>query len=205
MPKARYHSCPPPEVEDLQMKVYMSTLESRSRRFRKGMDLMEEKDLKNLWFEPLVLSYGSFGHPELCHRPCVHLAKGQCKDGADCGYCHLEHGRPVHPDRKQRQHFKSLSYPALLATLMPFIRNRWNALNQDLACSRLMDFLERELLLRPAEAVRLPDRALTQLLSRMSLAGLVGLLSVRSPPGVMGLMRGCMEDVRMEVRVAEGL
>ena len=25
---------------------------------------------------------------------------GQCAAGADCGYCHCQHSRPVHPDKK---------------------------------------------------------------------------------------------------------
>ena len=45
---------------------------------------------------------GSLGHPALCRRPCVRLAKGVCKTGDACGYCHYGHRRYVPPDKRQR-------------------------------------------------------------------------------------------------------
>ena len=50
-----------------------------------------------------ALLHGSRGHPFLCARPCIRLAKGNCHVGDACGYCH----RSTHPrftalDKRQR-------------------------------------------------------------------------------------------------------
>ena len=34
------------------------------------------------------------------HGFCSLKLAGQCAAGADCGYCHCQHSRPVHPDKK---------------------------------------------------------------------------------------------------------
>ena len=34
----------------------------------------------------------------------VTKTSGQCGAGADCGYCHCQHNRPVHPDKKHLGH-----------------------------------------------------------------------------------------------------
>eukprot|EP00913_Durusdinium_trenchii_P021016 g19749.t1 len=48
-------------------------------------------------------SLGSWGHPELCRRPCVFWVKQQsCAAGANCNFCHLEHQKLVCLDKKQR-------------------------------------------------------------------------------------------------------
>eukprot|EP00435_Cladocopium_sp_Y103_P075290 s14_g56.t1 len=212
---ARYHSCPVDgemwNLEERRESIYVSRLPARAEMLQLDMTPTTASESGTefstdspVTFTPLVLSYGSYGHPELCHRPCVHLAKGQCAAGADCGYCHCQHNRPVHPDKKQRVFFNSLSYPQLLATVIPYIRHRLQTLLPPTGSFRLMQLLEREVLLRPAEACGIRDRQLTQLLSRMSLAGLVGLLSVRSPAPVLALLRNYMEDLRLNLKDAEG-
>ncbi|CAL1147017.1 unnamed protein product, partial [Cladocopium goreaui] len=210
---ARYHSCPCSgevcNLEERRESIYVSRLPARAEMLQLDMTPTtasesgtEFSNDSPMTLTPLVLSYGSYGHPELCHRPCVHLAKGQCDAGADCGYCHCQHNRPVHPDKKQRVFLNSLSYAQLLATVIPYIRHRSQSLPP--GSFRLMQLLEREVLLRPAKACGIRDRQLTQLLSRMSLAGLVGLISVRSPAPVLALLRYYMEDLRLNLKVAEG-
>eukprot|EP00434_Breviolum_minutum_P009101 symbB.v1.2.008016.t1/scaffold498.1/size458234/8 len=226
---ARYHSCPVEvslNVQEMKESVYVSQLEVRAATLgpehspsgtvswglasftssdgSPSSDASVQSTDETRTCPPLVLSYGSYGHPELCHRPCVHLAKGQCAAGADCGYCHCQHSRPVHPDKKQRVFLNSLSYSQLLATVLPFIRRRVYSLPITSAPVRLLELLERETMLRPAEACGIRDRSFNQLLQRMSLAGLVGLLSVRSPPCVLVLLRQYMEDLRVQIKAAEG-
>ena len=49
------------------------------------------------------LNQGSRGHPELCKRPCVHMAKkGPCPGGSGCGYCHLPHRPARRPLEEER-------------------------------------------------------------------------------------------------------
>ena len=38
-----------------------------------------------------IPSLGSYGHPNICRRPCILLMRGACQKGADCGFCHLAH------------------------------------------------------------------------------------------------------------------
>ena len=52
---------------------------------------------------------GSRGHPFLCRRPCVRLAKGNCHMGDACGYCHHQtHHRFASFDKRQRVHLHSM-------------------------------------------------------------------------------------------------
>lgn len=52
---------------------------------------------------------GSRGHPFLCRRPCVRLAKGNCHMGDACGYCHHQTHRPFASlDKRQRVHLRSM-------------------------------------------------------------------------------------------------
>ena len=38
-----------------------------------------------------ALNKGSFGHPELCRKPCQFFHLGTCAMGRSCGYCHMPH------------------------------------------------------------------------------------------------------------------
>lgn len=50
-----------------------------------------------------ALIQGSRGHPFLCARPCIRLAKGSCHMGDACGYCHHStHPRFAALDKRQR-------------------------------------------------------------------------------------------------------
>ena len=59
------------------------------------------------------------GHPELCRRPCIFFANGECRNSESCSFCHLSHAhRSSTLDKKQRQLLKELtSGPALFQTL----------------------------------------------------------------------------------------
>eukprot|EP00438_Fugacium_kawagutii_P003458 Skav217389 [mRNA] locus=scaffold532:132571:134771:- [translate_table: standard] len=59
---------------------------------------------------PVLPNPGSYGHPALCHRPCVRFAKGTCEMGDECSYCHLAgHSRSVHPDKRQRGQLQKMA------------------------------------------------------------------------------------------------
>ena len=61
-------------------------------------------------------SLGSLGHDwGLCKRPCALYAAGNCKHGADCGFCHMVHEcRLPKLDKQQREKLKMLSVSQLL-------------------------------------------------------------------------------------------
>ncbi|CAK9040276.1 unnamed protein product [Durusdinium trenchii] len=68
---------------------------------------------------------GSVGHPELCRRPCIYFAAGQCRNSADCNFCHLSHAhRSATLDKNQRQTIKELSKQEFLSVLLRCLRNK---------------------------------------------------------------------------------
>eukprot|EP00434_Breviolum_minutum_P005585 symbB.v1.2.004925.t1/scaffold281.1/size241006/6 len=68
---------------------------------------------------------GSVGHPELCRRPCIYFAQGQCRNSADCSFCHLSHAhRSATLDKNQRQTIKELSKHEFLSVLLRCLRNK---------------------------------------------------------------------------------
>ena len=42
---------------------------------------------------------GSVGHPELCRRPCIYFAAGQCRNSADCNFCRSARRARTEPQR----------------------------------------------------------------------------------------------------------
>ena len=66
-------------------------------------------------------SAGSLGHPELCFKPCLHLAYGACPSGAACGFCHLPHPKRAKYGR-DRELLRQLSEADLLGLILPHLR-----------------------------------------------------------------------------------
>ena len=64
---------------------------------------------------------GSLGHPALCRRPCVRLAKGMCKTGDACDYCHYGHPRYVPPDKRQRCELNDMDTLSLFLCVYVYI------------------------------------------------------------------------------------
>lgn len=61
--------------------------------------------------EDVLRDVGTFGHPELCGRPCLFFAAGACANGPTCQFCHLPHTkRQEHLDRRQRQTLRELPH-----------------------------------------------------------------------------------------------
>ncbi|CAE8631469.1 unnamed protein product [Polarella glacialis] len=88
---------------------------------------------------------GSMAHPELCHRPCIYFAAGNCANGSACGYCHLPHEqRPPHLDRRQREMLRSLSEAERLALLLPELRCRAEVTGMAAAAGEIFALLEEK-------------------------------------------------------------
>lgn len=68
---------------------------------------------------------GSFGHPELCRRPCMFFAQSKCATGTMCTFCHLTHSfRPKNLERHHRLQLRRLSEQDRLALVLPLLRQR---------------------------------------------------------------------------------
>eukprot|EP00930_Biecheleria_cincta_P042589 TRINITY_DN292_c0_g1_i2.p1 TRINITY_DN292_c0_g1~~TRINITY_DN292_c0_g1_i2.p1 ORF type:complete len:292 (-),score=63.12 TRINITY_DN292_c0_g1_i2:284-1159(-) len=70
-------------------------------------------------------SQGSIGHPEVCRRPCIYFARGDCQNGLDCGFCHLDHaGRRGHLDKRNRDLLKRISLEDILPLVLDLAQSR---------------------------------------------------------------------------------
>ena len=70
---------------------------------------------------------GSVGHPTLCSRPCIYMAKkGHCQKGVACGFCHHDHCGPndPKPDKQQRRLMSTMPRAELLGLLAELLRDR---------------------------------------------------------------------------------
>ena len=130
----------------------------------------------------MIASMGSFGHPDMCYRPCVYLGKGSCRRDIFCTHCHFDHEKTYKLGKNQKRFIaKELDEVSVLAELLPCIQAKATerGLQQEVSnlCSviqRRVDFLSSHLSLRsvPAE--------LTRSLKRLSLHTLTGILIRRS-------------------------
>eukprot|EP00930_Biecheleria_cincta_P084480 TRINITY_DN73942_c0_g1_i1.p1 TRINITY_DN73942_c0_g1~~TRINITY_DN73942_c0_g1_i1.p1 ORF type:complete len:446 (+),score=68.00 TRINITY_DN73942_c0_g1_i1:23-1339(+) len=69
-------------------------------------------------------SLGSFGHPDLCRRECIHFARNQCTSDANCNFCHLDHSQTTRLDKKQRNVLKGLPPCVIVPFVAKLIRKR---------------------------------------------------------------------------------
>ncbi|CAE7904529.1 ubiB [Symbiodinium microadriaticum] len=98
-------------------------------------------------------SKGSYGHPELCRKPCLFLRYGNCPNGVHCEYCHVPHSsRAVKLDKRQRDSLKELSESALLGLLLPHLNARVSTLNLPQGAADTVGLMEQHLASLPHEA-----------------------------------------------------
>lgn len=67
---------------------------------------------------------GSFGHPEVCARPCLFYASGKCDSGSACQFCHLPHVRIGSLKRDLREHLRQMPTFAAKALILPVIEQK---------------------------------------------------------------------------------
>ena len=118
---------------------------------------------------------GSCGHPSLCARPCIYVAKnGSCHvDG--CSFCHLQHDLPVHKlNQRQRHVLQQLDKRSKMDLLVSAVCEGFRREGLTDRAGNLIHLLEEEASKHPQEqGVRKQKRILHDLrkaLSRMILA-----------------------------------
>jgi len=77
---------------------------------------------------------GMLGHPELCTRPCIFFAQGNCVNGNSCGFCHLPHPtsngasnksvREPHLDKRGRTLVKTMNVEDRAALIIPILEKK---------------------------------------------------------------------------------
>lgn len=184
----RSKSCPPvpgvmPESRDFWENeagchVHVKDLANRAEELM--LEMKPPKSTSSPEIEETLLpSLGSYGHPELCRRPCLFwVQKKECAKGASCPFCHEDHEKLVSLDKAQRNIMARLTDSEKIFLLLPFLRTKvqqgWH---------EAKDVLE---LLQGSDATtevhfdafpRKSINSLVKVMERMSLMGLLGVLS----------------------------
>ncbi|OLP95165.1 hypothetical protein AK812_SmicGene22735 [Symbiodinium microadriaticum] len=121
-----------------------------------------------------MMCQGSYGHPHLCARPCVHVSKhGGCAAGHTCEFCHLPHTEAAcKPDKQQRLMLSRMTDQERLATFLPHIRKKAVEIGFQERAVHLIHLLEAQLLdgsVRPSWV----GRKFEKVLRRMTFGQLV--------------------------------
>ncbi|CAE7443992.1 unnamed protein product [Symbiodinium sp. CCMP2592] len=120
--RARARSLPPirASVANSETLVVDAWAHLHLRTLRQGRDATV--------FEPPAPNRGSVGHPTLCSRPCIYVAKqGQCQKGVACGFCHHDHHSGPNdpkPDKQQRRLMSTMPRAELLGLLAELLQDR---------------------------------------------------------------------------------
>lgn len=126
-----------------------------------------------------LASSGSWGHPELCFRPCSFFQVGLCRNGHTCSFCHLFHTERVKLDKRQRILLHKMEYREFMAYALQVIREKVQEITCD--ASELLHWLETEA--GDADLPSIPDREkrkMSKVFDRMHLSNLLGLMRHKS-------------------------
>jgi len=81
---------------------------------------------------------GDWGHPELCGRPCIFFAKGECAAGYSCGFCHLPHSKVPHIDKRGRSLLKTMTLEQRASLIAPLVMRKAAAMQVQEQASKLL-------------------------------------------------------------------
>ncbi|CAE7262907.1 nipblb, partial [Symbiodinium necroappetens] len=117
-PRARARSLSPTRVPDTETEPLVQDLWARRqlRSLRQGQNATA--------VDAPQPSRDSAGHPTLCNKPCIGMAKrGLCQRGSACGLCHYQHD-DAKPDKRQRLLMSTMPRAELLHLLADLLRER---------------------------------------------------------------------------------
>mmetsp|Transcript_69041 Transcript_69041/g.161725 ORF Transcript_69041/g.161725 Transcript_69041/m.161725 type:complete len:194 (-) Transcript_69041:44-625(-) len=88
---------------------------------------------------------GSLGHPSLCTRPCIYLAKNGACHVEGCNFCHMIHDAPVMKlNQRQRYVLQKLDVKAKLDLILAAVRAGLDREGLTHEAGRLLQLLEEE-------------------------------------------------------------
>ncbi|CAE7432084.1 MDN1 [Symbiodinium sp. KB8] len=221
--------------EDAQMKKDLASIYQRMEEWRSGSSSITDPVPEAQAKEPMVqatsaggpsdetpapeepmmpammeglpaLNPGSYGHPEVCRKPCVFFQVGNCENGDRCGYCHVRHQkRPVLPDMKQRSSLRKLNQSELLHTFLPILWFEARRVHIAHEAAPVLKILEdtRSTLGEPrtAKLVGNETEYLQSLLFRMSFGSLMAmLLHNLQPSATVDAARNELEAMRQTLQ-----
>lgn len=208
------------DAEKRFMKHEMSKLERRCQLLQSEFsgEHVDPVPMNSKPIDSEAPTVGSYGHPELCHRPCINFMKGVCKLGGECNFCHLPHTKVPKFDKQQREVLSSLPKSTLLATILPHLRQR--VVDHDLyEAQEIVEMLERELILQAKDpkdtkdtskssnhgkeckdgdlSRRVPLKRISKIMEGMPLVGLLGLISSKNVSGALPKhIRAALDQLR---------
>ncbi|CAE7233714.1 unnamed protein product [Symbiodinium sp. CCMP2456] len=153
----------------------------------------------------LPASHGSLGHPQLCQRPCVHIAKGgSCSLGSACRFCHDAHRTvPVKMEKAQRKLMQAMREEDVRTLLIPHIQKKFQKLELTEKAASLLLVFAQELHSDEQHAFKdITQRDLSKLnriLARLPLLALVKYFPSTSPTTVdaqLDLLRSELDQQR---------
>ncbi|CAE7387209.1 Pka-R2 [Symbiodinium natans] len=142
---------------------------------------------------PAPASAGSMGHPELCQRPCVHVAAGRnCEEGDACGFCHVPHSHAHKMDKRQRRIIQEMPKADFLHLALQLLKDKAETM-QHRGTEVLFGILETEM---HSEGTSVPEmttpsrlpRALMRCMREASFSTVVGWAA-----------RKCTDDARIQL------
>jgi len=88
---------------------------------------------------------GSIGHPNLCLRPCLYFAVGNCSNGDACAFCHLDHPkRPAHLDKRHREMLRGMPLQQSAALVLPVLQQKVMAIDSSAETMALLTRIAAE-------------------------------------------------------------
>eukprot|EP00933_Yihiella_yeosuensis_P076641 TRINITY_DN8650_c0_g1_i1.p1 TRINITY_DN8650_c0_g1~~TRINITY_DN8650_c0_g1_i1.p1 ORF type:complete len:241 (-),score=41.26 TRINITY_DN8650_c0_g1_i1:75-797(-) len=124
--------------------------------------------------QPIACNPGSAGHPELCRRPCMFAATGNCGSGANCNFCHMVH-KHQNLDKRLRNQLRSLNDVERVSLLACAIRERIETIGLSSQMSEILEIFEVWEASLPLRSCAMPCvRRLRQALVKLPLSVLIG-------------------------------
>jgi len=102
----------------------------------------------------------SKGHPQLCKRVCPYFARGYCKDGQSCKWCHLPHLPVAKFDQVCRSFLENISFERRVHICLPSLRERAVDWGFEHAASMLLQYLEQHSTGTELWTVKMPEHLL---------------------------------------------
>eukprot|EP00933_Yihiella_yeosuensis_P076645 TRINITY_DN8650_c0_g1_i6.p1 TRINITY_DN8650_c0_g1~~TRINITY_DN8650_c0_g1_i6.p1 ORF type:complete len:292 (-),score=47.66 TRINITY_DN8650_c0_g1_i6:94-969(-) len=125
--------------------------------------------------QPNACNPGSAGHPELCRRPCMFAATGNCKSGANCKCCHMDHKNGANLDKRLREELRSLNDVARASLLASAIRQRIGSAGLSSQMSEILELFKAWEASLPVPSYAMPKMTrLHKALVQLPLSVLIG-------------------------------
>eukprot|EP00435_Cladocopium_sp_Y103_P060725 s447_g22.t1 len=187
-----------------QLTLQVSKLETRSQTLSSKISNASNSNASVSRTRRQVFSVGSYGHPNICRRPCILFAQGNCNKAENCGFCHLAHEEHMPTlDKQGREFLRDLPDLSFMEMVLPYFRKRVED-NELPGAERILQLLESEIVIRSRSKgstgrMQIP-RKIRYIVERMSLGRLVSLVCSTLGGKFPKLMSNELKDLRQTAK-----